>query len=202
MYNINLIRERIVPDQRKNVMFSVISASALIYALTILAVVFFSAANFKMIDVYANEIDKMQGDLSAYYPGTSPSHDELDIIVRRIRPDLKEIGGLIDDRTEFTYLWEAVARAVPDGAWLTRVEFKIPAAATRNGKSKRGLFIEGMALASGETAGDEVIREFAIALESDPELARHISEAKFAETGRKRLGGEDVTGFEISCPFK
>ena len=202
MYDINLIRERVVPDQRKNILFSVISASALIYALTILAVVFFSVANFKMIDVYAKEIDKMQGDLSAIYPSITPTHDELDVIVRRIKPDLKEIGGLIDDRTDFTSLWEAVARAVPDGAWLTRVEFRIPAAATRSGKSKRGLFIEGMALTSGETGGDEVIREFALALESDGELAGYISEAKFAETGRKRLGGEDVTGFEISCPFK
>ena len=202
MYDINLIREQVVPDQRKNVVFSVISASALIYVLTILAVVFFSAANFKMIDVYAKEIDKMQGDLSALYPGITPSHDDLDAIVRRIRPDLKEIGGLIDKRTESTYLWEAVAHAVPDGVWLTRVELRLPSAAGRSGKSKRGLLIEGMALASGETGGDEVIREFALALENDAELGSHITEAKFAETGRKRLGGEDVTGFEITCPFR
>ncbi len=198
MYNINLIRERVVPDQRKNIMFSVISASALVYVLTILAVIFFSAANFKMIDVYAKEIDKMQDDVTAIYPGT-PSHEDLNIIVRRIKPDLNEIAGLIDDRTEFTYMWEAVARCVPDGAWLTRVELKIPVS---DGRQKRGLFIEGLALASGDTGGDEVIRELALALEKDSELGSYISEVKFAETGRKRLGGEDVTGFEITCPFR
>jgi len=201
MYDINLIRDNIVPDQRKNVMFSVISASALIYVLTILAVIFFSAANFKMIDVYAKEIDKMQEDLSALYPGT-PSHQDLDVIVRRIKPDLREIGGLIDDRTEFTYLWEAVAHSVPEGVWLTRIEFKIPAASSRKSKSTRGLFIEGMALAGGETGGDEIIRTFALALEEDSELSGYISEAKFAETGKTRLGGEDVIGFEITCPFR
>jgi hypothetical protein len=202
MYDINLIRASVVPDQRKNVMFSVISASALVYVLTILAVVFFSAANFRMIDVYAHEIDRMQDDVSAIYPG-SPSHDDLNVIVRRIKPDLKEIGSLIDGRTEFTYLWEAVACCVPDGAWLTRIELKVPAARDdRKGRSASGLFIEGLALTDGETEGDEVIRDFALALEDNAELSVYITEAKFAETGRKKLGGEDVIGFEITCPFR
>ncbi len=201
MYDINLIREQVVPDQRKNIMFSVISASALIYALTILAVIFFSAANFKMIDVYAKEIDKMQQDLADLYPGT-PSHDDLALIVNRIKPDLKEIGATIDSRIEFTYLWEAVARATPDGVWLTRVELKAPDPDNRRGRTAQGLFIEGKALASGETGGDEIIRAFALAIEKDEELSLHISEAKFAETGKSSIGGQDVIGFEITCPFR
>ncbi|MBN2565658.1 MAG: hypothetical protein JXB46_08105, partial [Candidatus Eisenbacteria bacterium] len=121
MYDINLIRDNVVPDQRKNIMFSVISASALVYVLTILAVVFFSAANFRMIDVYASEIDKLQEDVTALYP-TPPSQRDLREIIDRIAPDLKEVSTLIDSRTEVTYIWESIAQSVPDGVWLTRVD--------------------------------------------------------------------------------
>lgn len=199
MYDINLIRDNVVPDQHKNIMFSVISVSALIYVLTILAVVFFSAANFRMIDVYASEISKLEDDVTALYP-TTPSQRDLKEILERIEPDLKEISALIDHRTEVTYLWESVARAVPEGVWLTRVDLKLPAEQGRKGSS--GLFIEGMALASGDTGGDEAIRAFAQSLEEIAEFQGLIEEAKFAETGKSRIGGENVIGFEITCPFK
>ncbi|MCD4690923.1 PilN domain-containing protein [bacterium] len=200
MYDINLIRERVIPDQRKSIMFSVISVSALLYTLTILAVVFFSAANFKMIDVYAHEIDRLQDDLSVLYPG-APTQGELNTIIMRIKPDLTEIGALIEGRTELTYMWESIARSVPDGVWVTRIELKMSSDGGRS-KGTRGLFIEGTALTSSETGGDEAIREFASRLQKDPEFKEHIAEAKFAETGKSHLGGEEVIGFEIMCPFK
>ena len=53
MYDVNLIRKRIVPEKQKKVIFSVISFSALVYVLTFLGVVCFSFVNFKIIDVYA-----------------------------------------------------------------------------------------------------------------------------------------------------
>ncbi len=201
MYDINLIRDNVVPDQRKRVIFSLVSFSALLCVLTVLAVVFFSTANFRMIDVYAHEIDNLEGDLTALYPGT-PTLDELASIMRRIKPDLKEISGAISSRTELTYIWEAVAGAVQDDVWLTHVGLKIPRDEGRKTSGFRGIVVEGHALSSGGTSSEEAIQSFATRLEEDPELKSHISEVKFAETGKSKIDGHSVIGFEITCLFK
>ncbi len=200
MYDINLIRKNVVPDRRKNVIFSLVSFSALLCILTVLAVVFFSTANFRMIDVYAREIDKLEGDLTALYPGT-PTLDELAAIMRRIKPDLSEISGVISSRTELTYIWEAVAETVQDDVWLTHVGLKVPRNEGRK-TSFRGIVIEGYALSSGDTSSEEAIQSFATRLENDPELKSHISEVRFAETGKMKIDGHSVIGFEITCLFK
>ncbi len=200
MYDINLIRQSVMPDRRKHVIFSVVSLSALLCALTVLAVVFFSTANFRMIDVYAHEIDKLEGDLTALYPGT-PTLDELAAIMRRIKPDLKEISGVISSRTELTYIWEAVAQTVQNDVWLTHVSLKVPRDEGRK-TGFRGIVIEGHALSSEDTSSEEAIQNFATRLEGDPELRKHISEVRFAETGRTKIDGHSVIGFEITCLFK
>jgi Tfp pilus assembly protein PilN len=200
MYDINLIRKNVVPDRRKNAIFSIVSFSVLVCTLTVLAVAFFSTANFRMIDVYAREIDKLEGDLTALYPGT-PTLDELATIMRRIKPDLKEISTVINSRTDLTYIWEAVARTVQDDVWLTHVSLKVPRDDGRK-VGFRGIVIEGHALSSGETSSEEAIQDFATRLEEDPELKSYISEVKFAETGKMKIDNRSVIGFEITCLFK
>lgn len=208
MYDINLIRSSIVPYQHKKVVFSVISFSVLAYILTLLAMVFFSIANFRMIDIYASEVDKLQSDLAVLYPG-SPNSKELSDMIRRLKPELAEIGGLIDTRSEFTPMWEAVAASVPEGVWLTRVHVSDSGDASaasgkrrgKGGKRFKGLVLEGMALAGEDGGGGEVIPAFAGVLQNDPTLGPKISEVKFVETGRSRKGGHNLIGFEITCAF-
>lgn len=207
MYDINLIRSHIVPYQHKKVVFSVISFSVLAYVLTLLAMVFLSVANSRMIDVYAGEVEKLQSDLSVLYPD-SPSREELSEMIDRLQPELAEIGGLIDTRSEFAPMWEAVASSVPDSVWLTRVRVSDsgspPAAAKRRGKAGKqfkGIVIEGMALAGEDGGGGAVIPAFAAVLQSDATLGPKISEVKFVETGRSRRGGQNLIGFEITCAF-
>lgn len=200
MYDINLIRKDVVPNQRKRVIFSLVSFSALLCILTVLGVVFLSTANFRMIDVYAHEIDRLEDDISTIYPGTAML-DELASIMREIKPDLKEIGGAIDSRTEITQIWEAVAGAVGDDVWLTHVGLKTPRDQGRK-TSFRGIVIEGHALSSGDTSSEEAIQSFATRLKEDPELRSHIATVKFAETGKSKIDGRSVIGFEITCMFK
>lgn len=184
--------------------FSVVSFSVLAYALTILAVVLFSAANFRMIDVYAREIDRLQSELSAMYPGT-PTRDELAVIIRRVEPDLKEIGKFIDDRTEVTNVWGGIALAVPDSVWLTAVEVKAPtrSGVVGKGKARRhcgGVVVEGVAISGDGSSG--LIRRFARRLEETEELKGIVDGAKYVETGKQEINGVDVIGFEITCPFQ
>jgi len=204
VYDINLIRKKVVPERHRHMVFSVVSFSVLAYALTILAVVLFSAANFRMIDVYAREIDRLQSELSAMYPGT-PTRDELAVIIRRVEPDLKEIGKFIDDRTEVTNVWGGIALAVPDSVWLTAVEVKAPtrSGVVGKGKARRhcgGVVVEGVAISGDGSSG--LIRRFARRLEETEELKGIVDGAKYVETGKQEINGVDVIGFEITCPFQ
>jgi len=203
MYDINLIGQRIVPDQQKKVIFSVISFSALIYALTLMGVLFFSVANLRMIDVYASEVDRLQTDLAALYPG-APTHGELDAMVGRVRPELEEIGGLVDRRVGFTETWSAIAECVPENAWLTRVRVVEPQVAGHDsrGNGKRSIVIEGLVLTEGEGAGDEAVQALKSALEVNETLIAYITDVRFVETGVREIGGEKVLGFEITCPLR
>jgi Tfp pilus assembly protein PilN len=206
MYDINLIRKQIVPARHKHVVFSVVSLSALVYVLTTLAVVFFSAANFRMIDIYASEIDRLEEDLSVLYPGT-PTEDELETMIRRVQPDLREIKTLLGKRADYSVCMERVAACVPEDVWLTSVRMtERPQAGASRGKHRtsgsfHGIAIEGMVVAGVERGG-QVVRDFATALEDDDELSQFIAEARFVETGVQTISGTGVLGFEVMCPYK
>lgn len=203
MYNINLIGQRIVPQRERDVMFSLVSLYALACVLTFLAVAFFSVANFRTVDVYAREIDRLRDDIQRIYPGT-PTEGELTSIMDRTKPDLDQIGNLLERRRLHVGDLEGIARSVPDGVWLTRVKLTERPLKTdkgaRKGKKKGAsgfdrIVLEGLALAE---AG-EAIHDFARSLENDAGLGGRITEVAFTETGMKRMRGTDVIVFEIAC---
>jgi Tfp pilus assembly protein PilN len=205
MYDINLIKDRVVPERRKYIMMSIAGVSGLACVITLLATVFFVWANSSTVGAYASEIDKLEDDLAALYPGT-PTEQELTTMINGVKPELKKIGEIIDGRCETTRIWEAIAAAVPDSVWLTAVRVTTPDRLGR-AKSKRSstpggwISVEGLALIDGD-AGGVLIRRFAKRLEQSPELAAVITGSRFVETGRQRIGSANVLGFEITCPFE
>ena len=207
MYDINLIRKRIVPERRKKVIFSLISFSVMVYALTFLGVVCFSFVNFKMIEVYGREIDGLQDDLSVLYPGT-PTHEELSAMLRKVAPELKEIDGLLSKRTPLAAAWGSIARAVPDGVWLDGVRVTATEADAQKKKGRGesrsggGLVITGYVMADRPSGGSDVIGEFTEALEKDSVVSELFTNLKSAETGLQRAGRTSVVGFEIKGDLK
>ncbi|MBM3307881.1 MAG: PilN domain-containing protein [Candidatus Eisenbacteria bacterium] len=208
MYDVNLIRKRIVPERQKKVIFSVVSFSVLVYVLTFLGVACFSFVNFRMIDVYASEIDGLQDNLAALYPGT-PTRDELSTMLSRVRPDLREIEGLLDKRPAVSVLWEGIVRCLPEGVWLESVRVTT-AAQQSDGAKKRGkgeakaggIVIRGYAVASQAGRGSTMISEFTMQLEADPAFKDRLTNVKSAEKGIERAGGSSVVGFEVTGDFK
>lgn len=202
MYDINLIRKTIVPERHRQVLFSVVSFSVLAFVLTGLAVSFFSMANLRVIDVYAKELRNLEENLSLLYPGT-PTHEELSVVFARTQPDLKEMSSGIGRRMEMTALWEGIAAAVPDSVWLTSVSLKAPEQAKGSkGTRDGGIVIEGMAVTANGRSGSALIRNFAKIIQSDDALGKHVSDAKFVETGISKVGGTEVIGFEITCALE
>jgi Tfp pilus assembly protein PilN len=205
MYDINLIRDTVVPERRRYIMLSIVGASGLACVITILCTIFFAWANSSSIQAYALETEKLEDDLAAVYPGT-PTEQELMAMINNVKPDLKRIGEIIDGRTETTLIWEAVAEAVPDSIWLTAVRVTTPerdngAKAKRSSTPGGWISVEGLALVDGE-AGGTLIRRFAKRLEQSSALAGVVTGSRFVETGMRQIGSASALGFEITCPFE
>lgn len=206
MYDINLIKRSIVPDSRKKVILTVTSFSGLALALTLVAISTFSMANFRMSNVYAGEVERLEAAFTARYPA-APNRTELETMIRRTEPHLKEVGKLVDQRMTFTPIWEIVAQAVPEGVWLTRLSIADPRTneddTRAHGKPRTysGIVIEGVALAGTGPEGDQAVSQFVENLENDVSLRAYVTGVESMGTGLQQVSGTSVVGFEITCPF-
>lgn len=204
MYDINFIRQSIVPESRKKVIMAILSISALALGLTLASIGTISLADFRMTSVYAAEVIELQEQTATKYPGV-PSMDELETMIGRTEPHLKDIGKIVDARTRFTVIWERIAMAVPDGVWLTRVSVADPRGAADDVKGKarsfKGIMIEGVALAGRGPEGDQALAAFVDNLKNDEELQDVVTGVEFIGTGLEQIGGTSIIGFEITCPF-
>ena len=204
MYDINFIRQRIIPASRKRVVTTIVTFSAFALALTLAAIGTISLADFRMTNVYANEVTQLKEHMTTQYPGI-PSQGELETIVRRTEPLLRSIGATVDARIRLTPVWERIALAVPEGVWLTRVSIADPGDSEHKMKDKsrsfRGIVIEGVALAGRGPEGDQAVGAFVDNIKNDEELQDIVNAVEFMGTGLEQVGGASVVGFEITCLF-
>ncbi len=204
MYDINFIGQRIVPESRKKIITAIVAFSALSLGLTLASMGAVSVSDLRMADVYASEIVELREHFTVQYPGI-PSEDELETIIGRTEPHLKDIAKIVDARICFTPIWESIARAVPDGVWLTRVSVADLRGAEEGAKGKsrsfRGIIIEGVALAGRGPEGDQAISAFVENLENDEGLQSVLQSVESLGTGLEQIRGTSVVGFEITCPF-
>lgn len=204
MYDVNFIKQRIVPESRKKVVTIIVSLSALVLGLTLVSIGTISLSEFRMASVYATEVSELQEHMAAYYPGV-PSQDELETIISRTEPHLKDIGKMVTARIRFAPIWEMIALAVPDGVWLTSVSITDPRGPGEQmtGKSRafRGILITGVALAGRGPEGDQAVAAFVENLENDEGFQDTVSGIEFMGTGLEQVGGTSVVGFELTCPF-
>jgi len=204
VYDINFIGKRIVPESRKKIITAIVAFSALSLGLTLASVGATSVSDLQTADVYAAEIIKLRERFTVQYPGI-PSEDELETIIGRTEPHLKDIAKIVDERICVTPIWESIARAVPDGVWLTRVSVLDHRGSGEAGRGKsrsfRGIIIEGVALAGRGPEGDEAISAFVGNLKDDEELQSIVRDVESLGTGLEQIRGTSVVGFEITCPF-
>jgi len=204
MYDINFIKQRIIPASRRKVVTAIVSASALVLGLTLVSIGTISFSELRMTNVYAAEITRLEEHVAAHYPGV-PSQDELETIIGMTEPHLKDIGEMVGARMHFTPIWEKIALAVPEGVWLTSVSIVDPRGPgdqmTGKSRSFRGILIAGVALAGRGPEGDQAVGAFVESLENDEGLQDVVSGVEVMGTGLEQVGGTSVVGFEITCPF-
>jgi hypothetical protein len=205
MYDINFIRERIVPESRRKAITAIVSITALTLGMTLASVGTMSLSDLRAAEVYAADIDQLKENMTTRYSGI-PSEDELRTIIGQTEPYLRDIGKMVDTRIAVTPIWERIALAVPDGVWLTRVTVADPRSAgdevMRGGQNTfRGIMIEGVALAGRGPEGDKAVAAFVDNLKKDEELSSIVTGVESVGTGLEQVGDTSVVGFEITCPF-
>jgi hypothetical protein len=204
VYDINFIGQRIIPESRKKVIAAIMAISALALGLTLASIGSMTIADIRTTSVYAAETIKIREQMTTRYPGV-PSEDELETIIGRTEPHLKDIGKIVASRRPFTPIWESIALAVPEGVWLTSVVVSDPRHTEEEmagrGRAFKGITITGVALAGRGPEGDRAVRAFVDNLKSDEDLMSVVTGVEFLGTGLEQVGGTSVVGFEITCPF-
>jgi hypothetical protein len=204
MYDINFLKKRIVPESRKKVITAIVALTALTMGLSLVSIGTFALADLRTTSVYAAEIIDLREHMTSRYPGV-PTPEELETIVGKTEPHLKDIGKIVDARIPFTPIWERIAIAVPDGVWLTRVSVTDPRGPqeemTGKSRSFRGIMIEGVALAGRGPEGDQAVGTFVDNLKNDEEFQTMVTGVEFMGTGLEQVAGTSIIGFEVTCPF-
>jgi hypothetical protein len=210
MYDINLIKEKIVPDSRRKVVVSIISLATIGFVVALAAVGLLTVANMRMSDVYAHEIDRFEEELTAIYPG-APSPAGLSKLMDDVKPDLSQVAGVLQRTSGATMVLESLNQALPDSVWITRVRIACAdgSVANHGRNSRKGagdglgtIVIEGMALVGENSGGDMALRRFAKNLERHESLSEILSNVECSETGITRIGDVPVIGFETICRFR
>lgn len=209
-YDINLIRESIVPDGSRKVVTSVVSLATLGFVVALSAVGLFTISNMKMADVYAGDIERFGSELAAVYPGR-PTQAELSRLMEDVKPDLSQVAGVLKRTSGATMILESVNEALPDSVWITRVRVACAENGTANhGRNSRNaggdgqgtIVIEGMALLGESSGGDMAIRRFGRNLERHESLSAILTGVECSETGITRIHNVPVIGFETICHFR
>jgi hypothetical protein len=206
MYDVNFIRQRIVPESRKKAILSVMSISALALVLTLAAMGSATLSDLKVSEVYAAQYKAAMESLGEDYHG-APTRGELDSTIRRTEPGVVEIGKLVDRRRRMAPILERIAAAIPEGVWLTRVSVADPRStddemrARGKPRAYKGVMIEGVALAGHGPEGDIAVSAFVDSLKNDQKMAGYVASVQFVGTGLQQVSGASVVGFEVTCPF-
>jgi len=207
MYDINLIRGTLVPESRRRALASVVCLSSLVFLVTIFAIGLFTFSNFKMGEVYAKEVRRFGSEFLSDAP-ERPSVNDLSRLMNELKPELRQISGIVEGASDATTILSAINGALPDSVWITRLRVAYQGGANHgrqrggNGRGESAIVIEGAALVGASAGGDMAIRRFARDLGQHGSLAAIISGVECSETGIEMVGDAPVIGFEAVCRLR
>jgi Tfp pilus assembly protein PilN len=194
MYEINLIRDRVALYRRRIVRRVFVYSAVLVLLISIMVGVSVYLGNFYKIRTDKKQVDMLNARISDL--GLSPS------LIRNYKAELDEFAGklsLIAKTRPKRVLWApklaAISALLPSDMWL----HKISVGGDDNDKSQI-LLLKGYALPK---AGRELIRlrNFISALEKSSLFMEGLSKIELVFVRQEKKGGQDVTAFQLSCPF-
>lgn len=207
MFEINLIKDRIIPVKRKNVLFALVSSYILIWTLSIAAVFFLQVMNIRMIEIYRVDLAKQEREISAIYIGSGmPTHGELKIIWDKLLLELTDINHLLGSRILWASKLEQISHSLPEGVWVDEIRSGREPSDQEKGKPKSAsigqiLVIEGRALSVSDEEGITSVEHFVASLEKSALFMKGIENVELISTEQTAIGGRRIVAFQVQCRF-
>ncbi len=210
MFEINLIKDRIIPVKRKNVLFALVSSYILIWTLSIAAVFFLHVMNIRMIEIYRVDLAKQEREISATYIGSGmPTHGELKIIWDKLLLELTDINHLLGSRILWASKLEQISHSLPEGVWVDEIRSGREPSDQEKGKPKSAsieaqqqiLVIEGRALSVSDEEGITSVEHFVAGLEKSALFMKGIENVELISSEQTAIGGRRIVAFQVQCRF-
>ena len=212
MFEINLIKDRIIPAKQKNIILGLLSLYILIWVLSVAAVAFLHIANVRMIEIYKGELAKLEREISATYPGL-PTAEELKIMWNKLLPELTSINRLLRGRILWAPKLNQISRCLREGVWIDEIrsEQKVSGKIIprERGKNKRvsikspqqALVIEGRVLSASDKEGIKSVEDFVSNLKKNVLFMEDIEGVELVSTKQTATGAKSIIAFKLLCRF-
>ena len=210
MFEINLIKDRIIPARQKSIIVGLISSYLLIYTLSVVIIIFLCVANVRMIEVYRGGVIKLEREISAIYPGL-PTGEELKMMLNELLPELTGSNSLLRKRILWAPKLNQISNSLPEGVWIDELRSTRKASGEgvprKRGKSasiksrQQGLIIEGRVLSVSDKKGINAIENFVSSLKKNALFMEGIESVELVATEKTTTGARPIRAFQILCRF-
>jgi hypothetical protein len=212
MVEINLIKDRIIPARKKNIIFGVISLYVLIWILSMTVVIFPCIANVRMIGIYKRELTKLEREITTIYPGL-PTAEESTLMWNKLLPRLTGINHLLRRQILWAPKLDQISNCIPEGVWIDELrsarETSGEEVSRKKGKNKsasiksrqQSLIIEGRVLSVSDKKGIKAIENFVSRLKKNALFMQGIESVELVSTGKTTTGTKPTRAFQIRCRF-
>lgn len=210
MFEINLIKDRIIPIKRKNVLFGLVSFYILIWTLSIAAVFFLHVMNIRMIEIYKLDLAKQEREISVTYVDSGmPTRGELKIMWNKLLLELTNNKHLLSSRVLWASKLDQISHSLPEGVWVDEIRSGRKASGPEKGKSKSAsigpqqqtLVIEGRALSVSDEEGITSVEHFVAGLEKSALFMEGIENVELISTEQIAIGNRRIVAFQVLCRF-
>lgn len=152
----------------------------------------FGIINKKPLIKELDEIKSMRPNVAGI--NLSLSAEELAKIDTEYKGKLNTLDNLLKGQIYLTKVIEALARAKPDGIWLTALVF-------RRDERWADLNLEGMVYLTDSDKEFALVNKYVSNLKENPAIAKYFKEIKIISLEHKPYKKLTVTTFGVSCRF-
>ena len=202
MYELNLIREKIVPISRQRQRLSLFSLYILVWCVTAVVFFYYYYISQTEIDTYASA--KRQIESRNALPSGVTNNDVVSLSKQldAAREALKTTGNA-------SFLWSArlakLQQYLPNDIWIDAVTLRKSATRFKpaeNGKPPTPLFelvIQGTLLLPEGGLSGETLEKYVSGLRADTQFMAKVKEMNHIVLGRERYGAREIAKFQIVC---
>jgi len=207
-FRINLIRNRLAKNRRQQTVFAAVGLSTLIWFTLIAYMLTAYAAGNRRMDSLRKQIAVYQ-DKTSSIRRLMPEIEMLETEKAELEKILTEADSVLDRRSHWAQVLQAIAECVPNKTWITEVRCNSQNDSDFRERIKGGsdsspaVRVSATALChSDDTASPDPATEFLSALDSHPLLKADVKEIRLAGSEREIQYGFPVRQLKVTVMLR